>query len=150
MRSGADEVEPEAREAALAMGVLRRGQSVPPLHPPMVSLHVEQTTPEAIWTDIKIMASTSAVELGRLEPGEDEPRPAGPRLNEPDPRDPSRDSAPPQIIKNPGRHAIVASDLSTQIHGELHTSQLGTFSGESVVGLCKLRKDFPYLLYSQS
>ena len=56
----------------------------------------------------------------------------------------------PQIIKNPGRHAIVASDLSTQIHGELHTSQLGTFSGESVVGLCKLRKDFPYLLYSQS
>ena len=55
-----------------------------------------------------------------------------------------------EIIKNPGRHAIVASDLSTQIHGELHTSQLGTFSGESVVGLCKLRKDFPYLLYSQS
>ena len=123
MRSGADEVEPEAREAALSMGVLRRGQSEPPLHPPMVSLHVEQTTPEAIGTDIKSMASTSAVELGDLEPGEDEPRPTGPRLNEPDPRDPSRDSAPPQIIKNPGRHAIVASDLSTQIHGELHTSQ---------------------------
>ena len=100
--------------------------------------------------DIRIMASTSAVELGNLEPEQDEPRPTGPCVSEPDPRDPSRDPAPPQIIKNPGRHAIVASDLSTQIHGELHTSQLGTFSGESVVGLCKLRKDFPYLLYSQS
>ena len=31
------------------------------------------------------------------------------------------------------RHAVVASDLSTQIHGELHTSQLGTFSG----GICQ-------------
>ena len=150
MRSGADEAEPEDREAALSMGVLRRGQSEPPLHPPIVSLHVGQTTPEANGTCIKIMASISAVKLGNLEPRQDEPSPTGPRVSEPDPRDPSRDPAPPQIIKNPGRHAIVASDLSTQIHGELHTSQLGTFSGESVVGFCKLRKDFPYLLYSQS
>ena len=133
LRSGADEVEPEAREAALAMGVLRRGQSEPPLHPPIVSLHVEQTTPEANGTCIKIMASISAVELGNLEPEQDEPRPTGPCVSEPDPRDPSRDPAPPQIIKNPGRHAIVASDLSRQIHGELHTSQLGTFSG----GICR-------------
>ena len=143
MRSGGDEVEPEEREAALAMGVLRRGQSEPPLHPPMVSLHVEQTTPEAIGTDIKSMASTSAVELGDLEPGEDEPRPTGPCANEPDPRDPSRDSAPPQIIINHGRHAIVASDLSTQIHGELHTSQLGTFSRGICGRILQTKKRLP-------
>ena len=118
--------------------------------PAMVSLHVEQVTPEAPGMDIKTRASSSPDEHGSVEPRQDEPSPTRPRANEPDPRDPRRVSGPPQIIKNHGRHAIVASDLSRQIHGELHTSQLGTFSGESVVGICKLRKDFPYLLYSQS
>ena len=129
-RLGGGIKRPSAATVQLGGGDSRGGDDVGDT---IVSLHDEQTTPEAIWTDIKIMASTSAVELGRLEPGEDEPRPTGPRANEPDPRDPSRDSAPPQIIINHGRHAIVASDLSTQIHGELHTSQLGTFSG----GICR-------------
>ena len=138
------------KDAAFSIGVLRRGQSVPPLHPVMVSLQVLQTTPEATGMDSRTRASSSPDEHGRLKPRQDEPSPRRPRVNEPDPRGPCRVSGPPQIIINHGRHAIVASDLSTQIHGELHTSQLGTFSGESVVGLCKLRKDFPYLLYSQS
>ena len=133
LRSGADEVEPEARESALSMGVLRRGQSEPPLHPLIVSLHVEQTTPEAIGLDIMTRASSSPDEHGSVEPRQDEPSPTRPRANEPDPRDPCRVSGPPQIIINHGRHAIVASDLSRQIHGELHTSQLGTFSG----GICR-------------
>ena len=123
---------------------------MPPLHPVMVSLQVLQTTPEATGMDSRTRASSSPDEHGRLIPRQDEPSPKRPSVNEPDPRGPCRVSGPPQIIINHGRHAIVASDLSTQIHGELHTSQLDTFSGESVVGLCKLRKDFPYLLYSQS
>ena len=133
------------------MGVLRRGQSVPPLHPVMVSLHVVQATPEAIGIWNKIMASTSAVELGNLEPEQDEPRPTGPCVIEPDPRDPCRDPAPPQIIRNHGRHTIVARDLSTQIHGELnphHTCR--NLRGNRSVEFCKLGKDSPYLLHSQS
>ena len=79
------------------------------------------------------LTPAAAAELGSLEPRQDEPSPTRPCANEPDPRDPCRASGPPQIIINHGRHAIVASDLSTQIHGELHTSQLGTFSG----GICR-------------
>ena len=65
--------------------------------------------------------------------------------NEPDPRDPCRVSGPPQIIKNHGRHAIVAGDLSTQIHGELHITARHILRGNLSVEFCKLRKDFPYL-----
>ena len=42
----------------------------------------------------------------------------------------------------------MAIDLNT-IHDELHTSQLGILPG-TVGKFAKLRKDFPYLLYSQS
>ena len=64
-------------------------------------------------------------------------------VNEPDPRGPCRASGPPQIIINHGRHAIVASDLSTQIHGELHTSQLGTFSGGICGRILQTKKRLP-------
>ena len=93
--------------------------------------------------DIRTRASSSPDEHGSLEPRQDEPSPTRPRANEPDPRDPCRVSGPPQIIINHGRHAIVASDLSTQIHGELHTSQLGTFSGGICGRILQTKKRLP-------
>ena len=139
----ANALVPASSEAALAIGVFRSGQSGPPVQPAMVSLHVEQVTPEAPGMDIKTRASSSPDEHGSLEPRQDEPSPTRPRANEPDPRDPCRVSGPPQIIINHGRHAIVASDLSTQIHGELHTSQLGTFSGGICGRILQTKKRLP-------
>ena len=85
------------------------------------------------WTGEASPAAAPTDERGRLVAARDEPRPIQSCENETDPRDPSRVPAPPQIIITQGSHAIVAIDLSTQIHGELHTSQLGTFSG----GICR-------------
>ena len=116
---------------------------MPPLHPVMVSLQVLQTTPEATGMDSRTRASSSPDEHGRLKPRQDEPSPRRPCVNEPDPRGPCRVSGPPQIIINHGRHAIVASDLSTQIHGELHTSQLGTFSGGICGRILQTKKRLP-------
>ena len=133
VRSGDFDVEPLTREAAFSKGVLRRGHSAPPLHPGMVSLQEEQTTLETGGMDKRSQPSSSADERGRLVAARDEPRPIQSCENETDPRGPRRVPAPPQIIITQGSHAIVAIDLSTQIHGELHTSQLGTFSG----GICR-------------
>ena len=76
----------------------------------------------------------------KLEPGwMSQPRPTGPATQ-------PRPSASADH-QNPGRHAIVASDLSTQIHGATHHSS--TFSGESVVGL-QTKERLPLLLYSRA
>ena len=47
VRSGDFDVEPLTREAAFSKGVLRRGQSAPPLHPGMVSLDLTRGTDHA-------------------------------------------------------------------------------------------------------
>ena len=88
----------------------------------------QQTTLETGGMERRSQPSSSADERGRLVAARDEPRPIQSCENETDPRGPRRVPAPPQIIITQGSHAIVAIDLSTQIHGELHTSQLGTFS----------------------
>ena len=51
-------------------------------------------------------------------------------------------------MRTQGSHAIVAIDLSTQIHGELHTSQLGTFSGDLSVEFCQDKKRLPPINYT--
>ena len=133
MRSSDFDADVPAREAAFSIGVLSRGQSAPPLHPGMVSLHEGQATLETGGMKKRSQPSSSADELGRFGALKDEPRPIHSCVTETDRRDPSRVPAPPQIIMTQGSHAIVAIDLSTQIHGELHTSQLGQFSG----GICR-------------
>ena len=75
VRSGDFDVEPLTREAAFSKGVLRRGQSAPPLHPGMVSLHEEQTTLETGGMDRRSQPSSSADERGRLVAAREEPRP---------------------------------------------------------------------------
>ena len=128
------------------MGVLRRGQSVPPLHPVMVSLHVVQATPEAIGIWNKIMASTSAVELGNLEPEQDEPRPTGPcrmrdraRSMRPMPR-PSA-TADHQKPRTP--HHSGARPEHTDSRRAQHTSHLQKSPGESVGRILQTRKRLP-------
>ena len=61
--------------------------------------------------------------------------------NETDPRGPPI-PAPPQIIITQGSHAIVAIDLSTQIHGELHINSAHS-PGESVGRSCRDKKRLP-------
>ena len=73
--SGDFEVDVPAREAAFSIGVLSSGQSAPPLHPGMVSLHEGQTTLEAGGVNRRSQPSSSADELGRFGALKDEPRP---------------------------------------------------------------------------
>ena len=160
MRSGDFEVDVPAREAAFSMGVLSSGQSAPPLHPGMVSLHEGQTTLEAGGMNRRSQPSSSADELGRFGALKDEPRPIKSCVTERNgsihaTHAPRRVPAPPQIIRTQARLVPATPPCEqrakhTDSRRATHITPCRNLRGNRSVEFCKLRKTSPYQLPSQS